>query len=267
MTFGIGRFLRDVQMDAVVGAIGLFAVGLAVLIGLRARFATKFDLRGPDIVAALVPVGLLLFLTGRIGRLELAELSIEAAFVQAAESEVEPLVAELSSLPVESIKVQPKSGVGNIEKLIREGSEALSFSLRYGGYDGRAVRRYLEDLTAQGSLEHLVITDEEGRFFGMADAMRTASLIRIGDLSPDEFAEWLAKSDEDAIMKLPGFVPATSALTAETDKRMALETMQNLGVDKLPVVNSSGKLLGLVDRSRLSSSIIVDIADQLAADR
>jgi hypothetical protein len=212
-----------------------------------------------------VPVGLLLFLTGKIGKLELAEFSIEAAFVKAAESGVSAQVADLSALPVETIEVATKGGVGDIPRLIEKGSEALSFRLGYSGYNAGAIDDYVDRLTQAGALRYLVFTREDGSFFGLVDAKRLAGMLRGRRLHSNDLARWLAQSDEEPLAQLPGFISAANALSVQSDKRTALQAMENLATDQLPVVDEAGRLTGIVDRSRLSSSMLVDIAAQLGA--
>ena len=53
-------------MNTVAIALGMFAALLAVLVALRAKTGNKIDIRNSDVVLALVPVALWLFLTGKI---------------------------------------------------------------------------------------------------------------------------------------------------------------------------------------------------------
>jgi len=52
---------------------------------------------------------------------------------------------------------------------------------------------------------------------------------------------------------LPGFISASNALTATSDTRTALERMNKLDVQVLPVVDGAGHLAGIVDHSKLSA--------------
>jgi hypothetical protein len=47
--------------------------------------------------------------------------------------------------------------------------------------------------------------------------------------------------------------------------REVLERMQKAGRDWLPVVTAQGQLDGVVDRSRLTASVILDVTNQLRA--
>jgi hypothetical protein len=41
--------------------------------------------------------------------------------------------------------------------------------------------------------------------------------------------------------------------------------MEQLGTDWLPVLDQGGRLVGVIDRSRLTASLILDVANQLQA--
>jgi CBS domain len=70
-------------------------------------------------------------------------------------------------------------------------------------------------------------------------------------------------SDRDRLSHLPGFLPASAAVAPDSDKRDVLEKMELLKVDWLPVVDSDGHVVGVVDQSRLTASLILDVANQL----
>ena len=62
---------------------------------------------------------------------------------------------------------------------------------------------------------------------------------------------------------LPGFISAEKALHKENDKRKALESMNTLDAQVLPVVDDAQKFDGIVDRSKLTASILTEIADRV----
>jgi len=71
--------------------------------------------------------------------------------------------------------------------------------------------------------------------------------------------------DRQKLAQLPGFVSSSNAVTKQLDKREVLDRMQKAGRDWLPVVTAQGQLDGVVDRSRLTASIILDVTNQLRA--
>ena len=50
-------------------------------------------------------------------------------------------------------------------------------------------------------------------------------------------------------------------------KRKVLKQMDSLKVESLPLVDAQGGFLGTVDRSELTASLILDVADRLEGER
>jgi hypothetical protein len=67
----------------------------------------------------------------------------------------------------------------------------------------------------------------------------------------------------DRLSKLTGFIGRDQALTRTADKHDALERMEKLAADWLPVVDDRGTFAGVVDRSRLTASLILDVTARL----
>lgn len=63
--------------------------------------------------------------------------------------------------------------------------------------------------------------------------------------------------------RLPGFIGLQHALNKQTDKRQALQQMEALNMDTLPVVQVNERFAGIVDRSRLTASLLIDVANNL----
>jgi hypothetical protein len=78
-----------------------------------------------------------------------------------------------------------------------------------------------------------------------------------------DFAEWLNRGDGEALARLPGFIGRQHALNEQTDKRQALQRMEVLNLDTLPVVQEKERFSGIVDRSRLTASLLIDVANNL----
>jgi signal-transduction protein with cAMP-binding, CBS, and nucleotidyltransferase domain len=72
-------------------------------------------------------------------------------------------------------------------------------------------------------------------------------------------------ADRHKLAQLPDFVPAEDAVTKQSDKRDVLTRMEKSGRDWLPVVSANGQLDGIVERSRLTASMILDVTNQLQA--
>ena len=75
----------------------------------------------------------------------------------------------------------------------------------------------------------------------------------------------ICNEDRNVLAQLPGFVPASDAVKHQSNKRTVLQEMENSHRDWLPVVSEEGQLDGIVERSRLIASMILDVTNQLQA--
>lgn len=252
-------------MDTSIIAVGVFIVILAMLVTLRIKTGNKLDVKNSDILLALIPVALWLFLTGKIQEFAFGDFKIVAAIKEASKSPVAPQVTELTELPVESIQMDPKAGVERIPGLIEKKSQALNFRLSHGGYWGPAISEYLGVLTQYPFLRYIIINNSDGSFFGIADARQLAMIIqgRRGPFDARDFADSLNSSNKPQLEKLTGFISSKETLNETSDKRKALQLMDSLDVQTLPVVDNANRFVGIVDRSKLTASMLIDIAERL----
>ena len=76
-------------------------------------------------------------------------------------------------------------------------------------------------------------------------------------------ADWINAGDKAQLETLPGYVSAAQALHKNDGKSKALEQMNAADAQVLPVVDENGKFDGIVDRSKLTSSILTEIAQRV----
>ena len=251
----------------IIFSVGSFVCILAVLVLLRAK-STRFEVKPADIVVAVVPVVVFLLVTGKLQKFELGEggVKIETAFVEASASTIEPQVTPLAGIAAEPIRLNSKMSVNELPRLIESETEGLTFSLGHGGYWGPAIAEYFVTLARQPFLKYVIIEHPDGTFFGLANARPLAEFFQQSFQAPitaDHLAEWLNSSDTKALAQLPNFIGAVDAVNKETDKYQALLKMETLNVDRLPAVNEANRFVGMVDRSRLTASLLIDVAKNL----
>jgi hypothetical protein len=250
-------------------AIGGFVLLLTLLVVVRTRWAARFEVKTSDIALCLVPVGLWLLLTGRVREFGYGDFKISGAIREAAAAPVEGQLTRVTGLPVEQIVVGSKGSPGGIPTLVANQSGALSFQLGHGEYHGGAIRYYLDQLTRYPFLRYVLITNADGSFVGMADARQLEALVSTpgGPVDADTLAAWINGSARARLEALPGFVPAAHALRRTTDKRTALQAMDAHHAETLPVLDEAGRFLGVVSRSQLTASLLVEIAAKVEAAR
>jgi hypothetical protein len=247
-------------MNPLIVSVGGFLALLVLLVVLRARFGQSFEVRSSDILLALIPVALWLFLTGKVKELAFGDLRIVSAVQQAATTSVQ---RNVSRLPIETIRIGLKGQLSDVETLRANKVQALGFNLHHGGYFGPAIREYLGALNENPSFRYLVIYNPDRTLHAVADGRQVAAMVRSGALDADQLAQWLNGGQVDRLASLPGYIQAKDALTNESDTRTALERMNALDVQTLPVVDATGQLAGVVDRSKLSASMLIEIADRV----
>lgn len=253
-------------MSTVTIALALFAALLALLVVLRAKTGNKVDIRNSDIVLALVPVALWLFLTGKIQEFGFGEVKIVAAIKMAAKAPVGPEVSKLTIDAVrEPVRMMSKAGPDVIPQMIGAKSQALSFVIGQGGYAGQAIADYLDQLTQYPFLRYVVLNNPDGTFYGICDARQIEEIVRAPNprFNVSNIADWINAGDKTQLINLPGFVPAEKSLHKKDDKRQALEQMNREDAQALPVLDETGEFDGIVDRSKLTASILTEIAQRL----
>lgn len=254
----------------------LIAVGVILLlisVMMRANYGEKYELRTIDLVLVLVPLLLVLIITGKMKVLDAFGIKADFSdlFTRAAGQTIEEQVGGLSSPPVDEVvtmlEMASKGGVRDIPQLVENKTQALKFRLGHGGYYGPAINEYYDTLAASSYLQYFIIKDRDSRFFGMYIANDLGVFFRTGEHSAyEEFADLLNNGDSSArqrLAQLPGFIGASQAVVRNESKGAVLKKMDSLKVDRLPVVDDEGVFVGAIERPQLTASLILDVMDRL----
>lgn len=249
-----------------VWSVGSFFVILVILVLLRA-INNRLEVKPADIVVSILPVLVFLLVTGRLQKFEIGEggVKIETAFVKASKSAIVSQITPLTGLPSKPLRIDPKGAVRDIPKLIEHKTEGLLFRLGYGRYWGPAITEYFRLLSKQPFLKYIIVENPDGTFYAMANARELIELFQTEHppYTAKDFAKWLNDANTTALTKLPGFISVEDAITENTDKDRALRKMEKLNVDTLPVIDEAKRFVGIVDRSRLIASLLIDVVASL----
>lgn len=247
-------------------ALLLFMVLLVVV---RVWSEDKYEVRATDVVVALAPILLWLLLSGRIKKLGFGAGGItvemaKEAILRASEAPVARQVTPVQ-LPVTSVEVGEKRSVGMLHQLLERRIDALRFTLGKGEYLGEVIKEYLTRLNALPEFRYVVIQNGRGRFVGVFDSRRLQAVL---SKEPDDtpwmrFGDDLNGDDPAFLANLPGMVPAAEAVSPAADKKDVLAQMERLDRRWLPVVDEDGRFQGVVEQSRLTASLILDVAREL----
>ena len=265
-----------------------FIVTLAIIIWIKAKLANTIEIKPVDVGIALIPFILWMATAGIFKKVEvpgIVSFEIADAFVAAA---AEPINLQVSKMPVTALKADAKRGVDEIPHMIESGTQVLSFKFGYSGYYGPAIWMYFNHLIMSPTFKYAVITDKDGSLFGLFEASKLTAILNSKNneqlmkdfpLQPyrgvpgkqqvkkwTNFAKIIKSSQKDKLSKMSGFVSLDMAVNADADKKRVLEQMEQQNLDWLPVVqqdNGVNHFQGIVERSRLTASLILDVTNQL----
>ena len=252
------------NMIDLLTALIIFIVIITLMIILRIKLLKNTEIKQSDILIAIIPIILWLLLTGKIEKFEFGDLKIQTAFLEASTSPITKQITPLK-LPVRTITIDEKRGTEQIPRLIRNKTEALIFVLDYGHYYGPAIEEYLKRLSEHHFFNYIIIIDSNEKFIGIVNAreLNTIFLSRQASFNSHDFANWINNSNITALEKLPGYLPIKNAIKKDMDKHTVLEKMETLNIDILPVIDENDKFVGIVERARLTASLIIDVAKKV----
>jgi CBS domain-containing protein len=256
---------EDKNIALIIGFIAIAV--LAIVVALRSATAGKVEITLNDAIIAVIGAALALLVSGKISKFVVGSggVTIETAFVNAAGQSI---AKQVTPLPVAPVEQALKGGLDEISEMVRRKVEGLDLMLGAGGYVSDVIKDYLLKLTQYHFFRYVILLKPDNRLFGIIDARALLAVLTNpgSGVRPEDFASLVNNgrdADRDALAKLPTFVPADDAVRDKDDKRAVLERMENSHRDWLPVVGEKGQLAGIVERSRLIASMILDITTQL----
>ncbi|KIC47194.1 hypothetical protein RA28_05810 [Ruegeria sp. ANG-S4] len=206
---------------------------------------------------------------------------IEASFASA---QVLDVSTNRSVLEFQTVRGSGKEGLDVLESLVADRINALTFNVGSNEYWAPIVWKYINVLTEEPQFQWVVLQSSEGRgALGFWDASQLAQalnppfnqeLIEVhgNDMfaipSEDEIVKWrsftdaLNSGDLDSLSQVEGYHPVAAPVEAQWSNFSALSHMLEVGADQLPVIDAEGALVGFVDRSRLTTRMLVKVASE-----
>ena len=267
--------VRDVGDDGMVVRSLRDAIAKGWVEGPRIYTAGKYEIKPTDLVFVFVPLIIAGIVTGRLKGLDMfgVKADLSALWAEAADTKIEEQISSAPNSSVgdvmEFVNTASKGGVAEIPRLIANKTNALSFTLGMGGYYGRAISEYFDRLYGSSYLRYVIVNNADESLFGIYPAADLIAYLRAA--GPDAYAQFegsLNRADpqsQEWLTQLPGFISAKSALSANVSKRDALQAMADLEVESLPVVDAGQRFIGTVERSKLTTSLVLAVTDRVAA--
>jgi hypothetical protein len=242
---------------------------LVALVALRGLSKGNLEVKLTDAIIAILPIVIWLVASGQITKLAVSPegITVETAREAILKASSQPIEAQVSPLPVDFVEEAAKGGSGLIAQYVENRVQALGFIIKGNiFYVGSAIKTYLNTLNQYPFFKYIIVKKSDRSLFGVVEARQLTSILdsKQYGMNWDAFAEILnTGTNLQRITALPGFVGSEIAVSQKADKRAALAKMERLSVDWLPVVNPRNEFVGVVDRSRLTASLVLDVATSL----
>lgn len=230
-----------------------FFLIILVLIIINYKLNSSFKIETAWIALAVSPAVIWLLSTG-----QLAEFSGFGLEFKLKEASAKPF-----SLSLEGDRIEPalvplgeKEGLAKIPELIQRRVPALALQLnRRGYYSNWAIGQYLEQLAQHEFFRYVVFFGKDGKFRGIMPAKKLLTQMMEEDLNIVKIIE------EGTIDRLDGL--RTVSVPTASSKREALKIMEENEISELPVLNEKEQFVGVVEREKLTSSILLQLISQL----
>ena len=188
---------------------------------------------------------------------QLAELSGFGVAFKLREATARPFSLNLDGTKIEPevLPANEKEGMEAIPRFIEKRVPAMTLQIgRQSYYYGPAIMEYLERLTKHDFFRYVVFVDGSGQFIGLVPARTFYEQLHTHNIN---IVSVIEKGD---IKILDGIV--TSAISTNSNKREVLEKMAAENVTELPVIDEGKRFIGVIDRDKLTSSVVLDLVSE-----
>jgi hypothetical protein len=243
----------------VIVSVCIFVTIVALLMRLRSK--KNLEVKPVELAAGILPVIVFLLVSGKVKSLEVGDVKVELAFEKAAQSPITTQLQEVK-LPVEHIQAFAKGSGSLVNEYRTMKVEGLTFVVGNDGYVESVIADYLQGIP---SLRYIILNQRDGSLYAIAEARRLWDVFS-SETKPftlDEFTRVLNAGETKTLEGFPGLILAKDAIADTADRLTALKKMESLNIDFVAAVDASGKFAGVVSRSRVTSSMLVDIAERL----
>lgn len=226
-----------------------FFVILLALAIINYRINKEFKIETSWLALGLAPVIIWLMTTD-----QLSEFSGFGLAFKLKEATAKPVSLKLDGdvIKPEQISADEKEGLGKIDSFIRRKVTAVTLKInkpRY--YNNWAISQYLERLTPYSFFKYVLFVKEPDVFVGIVDADALYDQMRNSSL------DLVARLESGRIEDIAGL--STTSIQSGSSKEASLQLMDERGLAWLPVVDEEGHFKGIVERDKITSSIVTQL--------
>lgn len=245
------------------GSLGVgFSATFFVLLGLGIMwFARKIaDVQGDAVLTSLVLLPALAYiaLSGRLSELK-GPGGMSATFVKVAGAEVTPTGQNL--ITAETVQIIEKASFDELRARASQirANEPVLMTLTLGKhYTTADLEAYIGYLSQYPRFKLVAVVEKDEQFLGCISPQTLLGIARfpIGQ----QFVDAVARADANEVFYFPGTL-REQMLTNETNVR-ALQRMTALKLDAMAIVDANRRVLGVVERDQLVSTLVLSLADR-----
>ena len=226
----------------------LFFLILATLALINFRLNKEFKIETSWLALGLAPVVIWLITTQQLS--EFSGFGLAFKLNEATSTPVS-LQIDGAAITAEKVSNEGKQGLGKLEEIKRKRVAAITLEVgRQGYYLNRAIKKYLEELTPLPFFKFVIFKNKSGEFQGIIPGINLLVELRNNlDLVP------LIESGN--ISGINGV--STISAPIGSSKKISLQLMDKHGLSVLPVVDHNKSFIGIVDRGKITSSIVAQL--------
>ena len=230
--------------------VTLFFLTLVLLAFINYRLNNEFKIETSWMALGLAPVVIWLVSTHQLS--EFSGFGLAFKLNQAAAKEVS-LESDGAAIEPKKILTGGKESVSKIDKYIRDRVEAITLDVgKQGYYYNPAIHEYLERLTPQPFFKYVLFVDyQDGSFKGMVGGKELLLSMQEDNL---DIVGVVESGELDAIKGLNKV-----AISSTASKQKALQLMDDKSLSSLPVIGVDGQFIGIVEREKITSSIVAQL--------
>lgn len=229
--------------------IVLFFLILVVIALINYKINNEFRIESSWLALALAPVIIWLLTTQQLSEFSGFGLAFKLNEVT---STPVSLRVDGSAITPEQISREEKGGLGKIESFKRNRVAALTIEVgRRGYYTNYAIAEYLEELTPFTFFKYVLFVNKSGEFLGIISGIKLLEELRNESIN---LVKLIESSDISGINGI-----STISVPSGSSKQISLQLMDSHGLSELPVVNEFKSFIGVVERDKITSSIVAQL--------
>ena len=229
--------------------VGSFFLILSLIIFINYKINHDFKIETSWLALSLSPVVVWLLTTE-----QLAEFSGFGLAFKLKEATSTPVSLEMDGdlIKPEAISRDEKSDMSHLDDFKRDRVSAVTLVVgKQGYYSNWGVELYLSELTPLSFFKYVIFEDKAGNFKGMIWGTRLLEEMRTSGI------DLVSILESGQVPDIRGV--STNPVLLGSSKQESLQIMDAAGLSELPVVNESNAFVGVVERDKITSSIVAQL--------